>query len=364
MNWTLMKGIIPTGGRGTRMRPITFSANKHFIPVGNKPLIHYPIEAVVAAGVKDIGITYNPGYLELAKKYLGTGSKWSAKFTYILQPQPIGLANIVEVCEEFVGANTFIFHLGDNIFTDGVKTLADTFRRDRPNGLVATIHHKENHRLGVPYFDKKGRLVKLVEKPKKPPHDLAIAGVYFADANFFRCFRGRDRIKPSMRGEYEIPDAFQWLIDHSFRVEAHPASGRWLDPGKFDDWLETNQYLLDLQTQAQPVVKVSSDVRIEGRVRIGKMGKIRNSTIRGPVSIADRVTIIDSFIGPYTSIDREVAIIKCRIENSVVMEKVRLEGITKPIDNSIIGSGTHVTNGIVGHDTIELFVGELARIRI
>lgn len=358
-----MKGIIPTGGRGTRMRPITFSANKHFIPVGGKPLIHYPIEAVIGAGVKDVAITYNPGYLDLAKKYLGDGSKWSARFTYVLQPEPKGVANIVEVCEEFIGGDRFVFHLGDNIFTSGIKNLADEFRAKKANGLIAITHHPENKRLGVPYFNKGGRLVKIVEKPKRPPHDLAMVGVYFADSNFFKCFKGRSRIKPSARGEYEIPDAFQWLLDHGYHVSSKLIDGRWLDPGKFDDWLETNQYLLDTVEKLQNR-KLPAHVRLEGRVRLGKGCKIKNSLIRGPVSIGDHVTITDSFIGPYTSVDKGASITGCRIENSVIMEGVKLEKIPKPVDSSIIGSGSHVSNGVLDHESIQLFVGELTRIKI
>lgn len=192
-----MKAIIPTGGRGTRMRPLTFSTNKHFIPIANKPLIFYPIETIADAGIKEVGITYNPGGLEESKSYLGDGSSWGLSITYVLQEKPAGLANIVQVCEEFIDGDSFVFHLGDNMFVDGIKEQVEYFQKEKPNGLVTMIHHKENKRMGVPYFNDEGRLIKYVEKPENPPHDFAVPGVYFADASFFKCFKGSNAIKSS-----------------------------------------------------------------------------------------------------------------------------------------------------------------------
>lgn len=358
-----MKAIIPIGGRGTRMRPITLSTNKHFIPMANKLLIEYPIETVVNAGITDIAITYNPGQLESAKKLLGNGSRWNAHFTYVLQEKPQGLANIVEVCEEFVGDDAFMFHLGDNIFVEGLQEAVQYFQKNKPNGLVTMIHHKENRRLGVPYFDKNGRMTQYVEKPENPPHDFAVPGVYFADSNFFKCFKGNDRLKPSARGEYEIPDAFQWMIDHGYRVDVLEYKGKWLDPGKFDDWLETNQYLLDRNVILDFKSEPDSSSKIQGRVEIGKNTKIINSIIRGPVSIGENVTIKDSFIGPFTSIYHNCHIERTTLENSVLMEKVHLSHISKPVQNSVIGTEAEIT----GQDSLHfmsLFVSELSNIRL
>ena len=170
------------------MRPVTFTTNKHFIPVGNKPLIHYPIESIAAAGIREIAITYNPGQLEFAKKFLGTGSKWKVKLTYVLQEKPAGLANIFQVCEDWLASSPFVLHLGDNIFTSGIKEPLDYFIKHKPDGLVVMLEHPENTRLGVPYFNKKGRLIRYVEKPKKPPHKFAIPGLYFLNKNSFKCF--------------------------------------------------------------------------------------------------------------------------------------------------------------------------------
>ncbi len=343
------------------MRPITFSSNKHFIPLANKPLIYYPVETVVAAGIKDIGITYNPGGLTEAKAILGDGSKWGVNFTFILQPEPKGLANIVEVAEEFIAGDSFVFHLGDNIFENGIRDLVDFFTKNKPNGLLSIMHHPDNIRMGVPYFDKQGKITKLVEKPKNPPHDFAIPGVYIADANIFKCFKGKEHIKPSARGEYEILDAFQWLIDHGYKVDAREYQGKWLDPGKFDDWLETNRYILD-QTLVTKLDSKPVNTIIENRVKIGKKCKIVNSEIRGPVIIGDNVSIVDSYIGPYTAIADDSAIEKSRVENSVLMKGVAISSIERPIDASVIGAHAEISHDSNLAAPMKLYIGELSKI--
>lgn len=358
-----MKAIIPIGGRGTRMRPVTFTANKHFIPVGNKPLIFYPLQTVADAGVKEVAITYNPGQLDYAMEVLGDGSKWGVKIEYILQPKPIGLANIVEVCEHWVGNDKFFLHLGDNIFTDGIRDFVEYFESHDVNGLLPMLRHPENTRMGVPYFDKKNRLVEYKEKPKNPPHDFAVPGLYFADKNIFKAFKGEHRIRPSERGEFEIPDPFQWLIDNGFTVDVKEYTGVWLDPGKFNDWLDANRYLLD--RYAERYVSSTPDTTnvIEGRVTVGENCRITNSTIRGPVNIGDNVVIEDSFIGPYTSIYHKSQILNCDIENSVVMGSVVLKDIPKTIDSSILGPNSEVRLGSNVRQ-MKLFLGELSQVKL
>ncbi len=359
-----MKAIIPTGGRGTRMQPLTFSTNKHFIPLANKPLIFYPIETVAKAGIKELAITYNTGWLEFVRNFLGDGSRWGLSFTYVLQEKPLGLANIFQVCEEYLEGEPFLLHLGDNIFLDGIKREVEYFLKSKANALAVISHHSENKRMGVPYFDKKGRLVRYVEKPKNPPNDLAVIGVYFFDKNVFRCFRGKDRIRPSERGELEISSPYQWLIDHKFKVETIEYKGKWLDPGKFNDWIEANQILLDLNTARHLYSKPDSRSVLIGRVSLGKKCKIINSEIRGPSIVGDYVIIKDSYIGPYTSISAGCVIEKSRVENSVLMEGVTIRNVRQPIDNSLIGSGTEVTD-INGHtNCLELFVGEKSQVRL
>ncbi len=359
-----MKAIIPIGGRGTRMQPLTFSANKHFIPLANKPLIFYPIETVVAAGIKDIAITYNPGFLDEAKSYLGNGSKWGAKITYVLQEKPAGLANIVQVCEQYLAGDSFLFHLGDNIFDNGVKDAIDYFLAKKPNGLVTMVHHKENRRLGVPYFDSEGRLLKYVEKPENPPHDFAIPGLYFGDNKFFECFKGPEAIKPSERGEYEIPDAFQWMIDHGLRVDVLEYKGKWLDPGKFNDWIFANQYLLDKKLEEKLESEIDDGSTVENRVKVGKNCQITNSHLRGPLIIGDNVSIKDSYIGPFTSISNSCVIESSHVENSVLMNKVKILSVKMPIDTSLIGPEAEIFDGHQPTQSIKFFIGEKSKVQL
>jgi glucose-1-phosphate thymidylyltransferase len=346
------------------MRPLTYAVNKHFIPVANRLLIEYPIKTLVEAGVKEIGITYNPGQLEYAKEVLGDGSKWKAKFTYILQEKPAGLANIVEVAEKFLKGEKFVFHLGDNIFTEGIKDLVEYFDTSSSIGMVTMIHHEQNRRMGVPFFDGKGRLVKYVEKPENPPHDFAVPGVYFLDGNVvFDAFKGKDRLSESLRGEYEIPDLFQWLIDRKNVVEVKEYKGVWLDPGKFDDWLEANQFLLDREVVRIIKGEIQEASHVEGRVEILEGTRIENSVIRGPVRIGKSVVIKDSFVGPFTSIYDGCEITNCRIENSVVMGDVKLNSIKGVITDSILGEATEV-NGEDKGGVTKLFLGQNSRVEI
>ncbi len=360
-----MKAIIPTGGRGTRMRPLTFSTNKHFIPVANKPLIFYPVETIADVGIKEIGITYNPGYLEEVKSMLGNGSRWGLKFTYVLQEDPKGLANIFQVAEEYLNGESFVMHLGDNIFVDGIRDLVAHFEKSKPDGLVAMVHHSENNRLGVPYFDSDGHLIKYVEKPENPPHDFAIPGIYFFSSVVFRCFKGEDAIKPSDRGEYEISAPFQWLIDHNLKVDVLEYKGKWLDPGKADDWLFANEYLLknNLQEKIESVIDKSSE--IAGKISVGKHSEIRNSKIRGPVIIGDKGIIENSEVGPFTSVGDGCEIINSKVRSSVLMNGVRVSGVLEhPMEDSLIGTDSEIvgSNGKTAKTT--LFVGEKCKIQI
>lgn len=333
------------------MRPLTFSTNKHFIPLANKPIIFYPIETVADAGIKEIAVTYNPGYKEEAESILGDGSRWGVKFSYVLQEKPRGLANIFQVCEEYLNGEPFVLHLGDNIFVDGIKELVSHFEKEKPDGLVAMVHHRENTRLGVPYFDKDGHLVKYVEKPPNPPHDFAIPGIYFFAPGVFDCFQGEDAIKPSERGEYEISAPYQWLIDHGRRVDVLEYKGKWMDPGKFDDWLLANEYLLKY--------------RLGEKVIQGKDTQIRNSKIKGPVVIGDKVIIENSEIGPNVSVDDGCEIINSKVSDSVLMNGVRISGVLDhPLQHSLIGTDSEIVSENGRGAKTSLFVGEKCKIKL
>ncbi len=349
-----MKAIIPTGGRGTRMRPLTFSTNKHFIPIANKPLIFYPIETIANAGIKEVGITYNPGYLEEVKAILGDGGRWGLKFSYVLQEEPKGLANIFQVCEEYLNGESFVMHLGDNIFVDGIGDLVTHFKKNKPDGLVAMVHHDENMRLGVPYFNSEGHLIDYVEKPENPPHDFAIPGIYFFSNGVFDCFKGSGAIKPSLREEYEISAPFKWLIEKGRRVDVLEYKGKWLDPGKIDDWLDANHYFLERNLSDVP-----------DKVVKGKSVEIRSSKIIGPVIIGDKVIIENSTVGPYVAVGDACEFINSKVSESVLMNGVRISGISDhPLENSLVGTDSEVVGNDGSGVKTNLFVGEKCKIKI
>lgn len=359
-----MRAIIPTGGRGTRMRPLTFSTNKHFIPIANKPLIFYPIETVAGAGIKDIALTYNPGGLEETKALLGDGSQWGLKFTYILQEQPKGLANIFQVCEDYLAGSPFLMHNGDNIFVEGIADVVKYFQKEKPNALLTMVHHEDNRRLGVPFFDENGQFARYIEKPENPPNDFGIPGLYFFDHHVFQCFKGKDAIAPSARGELEISEPYNWLVDHGFRVAAIEYKGKWMDPGKFDDWLEANQYLLEHNLEQLIESEIDSSSKISGKVQIGKNCIIVKSKISGPVIIGDNVQIVDSEIGRFSSISEGCEIVSSVLENSVLMSGVRLINVKKRITDSLIGTDTEIVAANGQGSKTSLFVGEKCRIQI
>ncbi len=359
-----MKGLITAGGRGTRMRPVTFSTNKHFIPIANKPLLHYALEEMVKAGIKEIGINYNPGQLNELKEQLGTGKDWGVNFTYILQEKPLGLANIIEVSRDFLGKSKFVMHLGDNIFWGGISDLIKDFSKSDSNAMVTVIHHSENSRMGVPYLDDKGNLEKIIEKPKNPPHDLAVPGLYFFDHHALECFQGDNKIEPSPRGEYEIGSIYNWLVNQGYQVEVGEFNGVWKDPGKFNDWLDTNRFILDHKKDSIISSNVPDDVSIEGRVTIGKGCKISNTKLRGPLVIGDKVTIRDSFIGPYSSISDNCHIENAKIENSVLMEGVEINSPKRPLDSCLLGRESTVVGNHQPTETLELFLGNQCQVKI
>ncbi|MCL5004223.1 MAG: glucose-1-phosphate thymidylyltransferase [Patescibacteria group bacterium] len=337
----MLKGLIPTGGRGTRLRPFTFSTNKHLIPIANKPLVLYPVEALAKAGVKEIGIVTNETLPEV-ENLLGNGHKWGLKFTYINQPYPGGLAHVIFVSKEFLEGSKFIYHLGDNIFTQGVGETLGRFLKSGADAAVTYLHHPENRRMGVPYFNKDGRFIKYAEKPKNPPHDLAIPGVYFFNENVYRCFEGADKIKPSARNELEISSVFQWLIDKKYKVEAYPMTGSWRDPGQLGDIIETNHLVMDLMTKYRVESYRIRRSKINGRVSVGRGSKIINSLIDGPVIIGNDVEIVNSHLGPYTAVYHNCSIIDSSIEDSLIMERTIISGIKKKVYKSFIGKGVNI----------------------
>ncbi len=325
-----MKALILSGGKGTRLRPLTHTSAKQLIPVGGKPVLFYGIEAIKNAGIEEIGIVIGETGDEI-KRAVGDGKKFGVKVTYIYQPEPMGLAHAVKISKDFLGEEKFIMYLGDNLIKDDLKKFKEHFEKNNSNSLILLAKVPNPQDFGVAEF-KNGKLVKLVEKPKKPPSDLALVGVYFFDKNIFSAC---EEIKPSWRNELEITDAIQWLIDHKLKVEALTIKGWWKDTGKPEDLIEANRFVLeDILPEIKGEIKNS---KIMGRVIIEKGAKIIESSIRGPAIIKKGTKIIKSYIGPFTSIQEECIIENTEIEDSIIMEKSEIKDVKGRIEMSIIG---------------------------
>ncbi len=326
-----MKGLILSGGKGTRLRPITYTNAKQLIPVANKPILFYGIEAIVAAGITDIGIIVGETKNEIVAA-CGDGSRFGANFTFIDQPNPLGLAHAVLTAEAFLGDDRFIMYLGDNLIVEGVARFVEEFERNAPNAQILLEHVKNPSHFGVAELEN-GRVVKLVEKPKEPKSDLALVGVYLFDSNIFEAARS---IKPSFRNELEITDAIQYLIDKGYTVNPHTITGWWKDTGNVEDLLEANRLVLDSFTPRSDGL-VDSGSEIVGKVVLEQGCEIRNSVVRGPAIIGKNTKIIDSYIGSFTSINHDTEIIGSEIEHSVILANCRLQNIGFRIEDSLIG---------------------------
>ena len=326
-----MKALILSGGKGTRLRPITYTGAKQLIPVANKPILFYGIEAIKEAGINDFGVIVGDTKEEI-KEAIGDGSKWKIKVTYIEQEAPLGLAHAVKIAEDYLEDTPFVMYLGDNILKEGVKGFVQKFKDKNPNALILLTSVSNPQSFGVAELDELSRVKKLVEKPKNPKSNLALVGVYLFDKNIFKAVKA---IKPSWRNELEITDAIQWLLNKGYTVESHKVSGWWKDTGKPEDVLSANRLILE--SIEKDIKGELIDSTIEGKVIIEEGAKVIKSTIRGPVIIGENTKIINSYIGPFTSVNSEVIIERSEIENSIVMKKSIIKNLERRIDESLIG---------------------------
>jgi glucose-1-phosphate thymidylyltransferase len=337
-----MKALIAAGGRATRLRPITTTINKHLIPLANKPLLWYAIEKLAEVGVKEIGINVNPGETEIQKS-CGDGSRWGVRLTYIEQVGgPTGIGRIPLNAEAFLGDEPFIFYLGDNIILGGLRRFIDKFEKDRLNCLLALARVPDPQRFGVPAIEG-GRIVRVDEKPRCPASDFAVTGIYLYDWNYFDAARA---IAPSARGEHEISDVHNWLIEHGCAVGYEEITGWWKDTGKPEDLLEGNQLIIT-ETQGRGTEsegEVSPEAKLTGWVKVGRGSRLGDGVVvRGPVIIGENCVIENSYLGPYATVGDGVEIYNSEVENSIVCAGADINCGERIVD-SILGVNATVTS--------------------
>jgi glucose-1-phosphate thymidylyltransferase len=355
-----MKALILSGGTGVRLKPLTNTMAKQLLPVANKPILFYVLDQVKEAGIDDVGIVVSPETGHYIQEFVGDGSKWKVHITYILQIKPLGLAHAVTTARDFLGNEPFLMFLGDNLIKYGIKTFIDEFVKNKPDALILLKKVPDAKSFGVAELDLNGKVIRLVEKPKEPKSHLALVGIYLFTADVHDAI---SLIEPSTRGELEITDAIQKLIDNGKKVESRVLEGWWLDTGKKDDLLEANRVVLDdyLKTDIRCFVDLNS--KICGRVSIGQNSIIENSKIMGPVSIADNCQIKNSSIGPFTSIGEATIIERSSIKHSVILNQCRIIDVKK-ITDSIIGTDSEIVRNKPRQKNICLFVGDNTRVLI
>ncbi len=352
-----MKALILAGGKGTRLRPITFSMAKQLVPVANKPVLFYGLEAIAEAGIREVGMIVGDTAAEI-QHAVGDGSHWGVQVTYIPQPEPLGLAHAVLTAEPFLKDEPFLMYLGDNIVTSSVKPLVEAFETRKPNALILLAEVPNPQEFGVAELQGE-RVVRLIEKPKHPPSNLALVGVYLFDKHIFEAARA---IQPSWRGELEITDAIQYLIDRGYTVESQQISGWWKDTGSLDALLEANRLVLeDLQPANEGVLE---DTQLHGRVAIGAGSVLKRCTVRGPAIIGANCHLEDCYIGSFTAIGDGVRLVGCEIEYSIVLEGSSVENIETRIEGSLLGKNVSVRGGAKRPRTLRLMLGDSSLVEI
>jgi glucose-1-phosphate thymidylyltransferase len=330
-----MRGLILSGGKGTRLRPITYTSAKQLVPVANKPILFYGLEALAASGLEEIGIIVGDTHQEI-REAVGDGSRWGVRVTYIPQAAPLGLAHAVLTAEPFLRGQPFVMYLGDNLIREPLAPLVARFKATAPAAQILLAKVPNPQDFGVAILDGE-RVVKLVEKPAVPPSELALVGVYMFDHHVFDAARG---IRPSGRGELEITDAIQYLIDHGRRVQPHVIEGWWKDTGKLEDLLEANRIVLDtLEPRVEGVIEASE---LTGRVVVEADARIVRSVVRGPAIIGRGALIENAYVGPFTAIGDGVTIRGSEIEHSIILEGSSVTDVEARIESSLLGRGARV----------------------
>jgi glucose-1-phosphate thymidylyltransferase len=353
-----MKGLILSGGRGTRLRPLTYTSAKQLVPVANKPVLFYGIESLAAAGITDIGIVVGDTQAEI-RAAVGDGSAWGVRVTYIEQDAPRGLAHAVLISEPFIGRDSFVMYLGDNLLNKGITRFVDEFVRERPAAQILLARVPDPQQFGVAELAD-GRVIRLVEKPAAPKSDLALVGVYMFSAAVFDAVKS---IVPSFRNELEITDAIQTLIDRGLEVRPHIVDGWWKDTGKLEDMLEANRLILET-IERRIEGAVDADSRVEGKVVVEPGATVERSVIRGPVIVGARAQIVNAFIGPFTSIMNDAQVLDSEIEHSILLEGSSISNLANRVEDSLIGKNVRIYRLPVKPSAYRFMLGDNSEVGI
>lgn len=352
-----MKGLILSGGKGTRLYPLTFTSAKQLIPVANVPVLFRVIQTIRDAGIIDIGIVIGDTGAEI-RSAVGDGSAWGVRITYVPQEAPLGLAHAVKISQPFLGDDKFVMFLGDNVIQGGIHALIRQFDSSRYNSQIVLTRVKEAQHYGVAVLRPDGSIERLIEKPKVPPSDLALVGIYMFDANVFKAVNA---IQPSARGELEITDAIQWLVTAGYSVFPYIHKGWWVDTGKPIDMLEANSLVLDELT---PTIlgSVDAESTVDSRVTIGAGAQIINSVVRGPTIIGENTRIVNSYVGPFTSIHHDCVVENAEIERSIVLEHARIADAPARIQDSLIGRRATISRATSRPAAYKLTLGDYSAV--
>ena len=355
----MLKGLILSGGRGTRLRPITFTSAKQLVPVANKPVLFYGIEAMAEAGIREIGIIIAPETGDEIRAAAGDGSQFGVAITYIVQDEPAGLAHAVLTAEPFLGTDPFVMYLGDNLLQGGMTDLVTAFREHGPDALILLTPVPDPENYGVAELDENGGVRRLVEKPPEPQSDLALVGVYMFTPVIHEAARA---IEPSARGELEITDAIQWLVDGGRRVESHIVRGWWKDTGRLDDMLEANRLILE--TLVRRVDGELEDSTCDGRVVVEAGARLENSTVRGPAIIGAGAVLRDAYVGPYTAVGEGCVIEASEVEHSILLEGSSVRGLNGRMESSLLGKDVAIQRSERQPRAYRFMVGDQSEIGI
>ena len=353
-----LKGLILSGGKGTRLRPITHTSAKQLVPVANRPVLFYAIQAMADAGIDEIGIIIAPETGDEIRAVTGNGERFGVRITYILQDEPAGLAHAVLTAEPFLGDAPFVMYLGDNLLQGGIGDLVHAFNDTSPDALILLTQVPDPQNYGVAELEN-GAVMRLVEKPPQPRSDLALVGVYMFTAAVHDAARA---IKPSARGELEITDAIQHLVDTGLRVDPHIVKGWWKDTGRLDDMLAANRLVLD--TISTRIEGELVDSQVDGRVIVEAGARLERSSVRGPAVIGAGAQLTDAYIGPYTAVGDGCIIVNAEVEHAILLSGCEVRNLDGRMESSLLGRNVKIGRGVRQPRGYRFMVGDNSEIGI